>query len=235
MVIVLAHWAEHLAQAAQVYILGWPVPEARGVLGLWFPWLVKSEALHYGYALIMLVGLRIFRKGFQGQSYKWWMIAFWIQFWHHIEHALLQGQAIVGQNFFDSPVPVSIVQLWIPRVELHLSDGVGISGAGIGRGADGDLSSCRGRLREQSCEGFRAVGRSVPTFMAFGDLVDVTTDGDARHVSGGITRGQKHSYGHYKSSPQMRADRARAAGAVFIGCLLISGARARRAALPDHR
>jgi hypothetical protein len=120
MVIVLAHWAEHLAQAAQVYLLNWPVPEARGVLGLWFPWLVKSELLHYAYALVMLIGLWLFRKGFQGQSYKWWMAAFWIQFWHHIEHALLQGQAILGQNLFASPVPVSILQLWIPRVELHL-------------------------------------------------------------------------------------------------------------------
>jgi len=43
-----------------------------------------------------------------------------IQFWHHIEHALLQGQVIAGRNLFGSPVPVSIVQLWIPRVELHL-------------------------------------------------------------------------------------------------------------------
>jgi hypothetical protein len=120
MVIVLAHWAEHLAQAAQIYILGWPVPEARGVLGLWFPWLVKSETLHYGYALVMLTGLWILRKGFQGYSRKWWMIAFGIQFWHHIEHALLQGQAIMGQNLFGSPVPMSIIQLWIPRVELHL-------------------------------------------------------------------------------------------------------------------
>ncbi|MGE0129185.1 MAG: hypothetical protein AB7U82_13995 [Blastocatellales bacterium] len=120
MVIVLAHWAEHLAQAAQIYILGWPVPEARGVLGLWFPWLIKSEALHYGYALVMLAGLWMFHKGFQGQSYKWWMAAFLIQFWHHIEHGLLQYQAIVGQNFFGSPVPISIAQLWIPRVELHL-------------------------------------------------------------------------------------------------------------------
>ncbi|QQS49425.1 MAG: hypothetical protein IPM66_07735 [Acidobacteriota bacterium] len=120
MFIVLAHWAEHLAQAAQVYILGWPVPEARGFLGIWFPWLIKSEVLHYGYALIMLVGIWILRKGFEGQSYKWWMIAFWIQFWHHIEHLLLQGQAIAGHNLFDSPVPVSIIQLWIPRVELHL-------------------------------------------------------------------------------------------------------------------
>lgn len=120
MVVVLAHWAEHLVQAYQIYAMGWPVPEARGVLGLWFPWLVKSELLHYGYAFVMLVGIWILRKGFTGTSYTWWMVAFGIQFWHHIEHALLQGQAIVGSNLMNSPVPISIAQLWIPRVELHL-------------------------------------------------------------------------------------------------------------------
>lgn len=120
MVVVLAHWAEHLAQAAQIYLLGWPVPEAKGVLGLWFPWLVKSEVLHYLYALVMLAGLWSLRKGFHGLSYKWWMIALVIQFWHHIEHGLLIGQAVLGHNLFGSPVPVSILQLWIPRVELHL-------------------------------------------------------------------------------------------------------------------
>jgi hypothetical protein len=120
MLIVLAHWAEHLAQAFQVYALRWPIPEAGGVLGLWFPWLVKSEALHYGYAIVMLIGLWILRPGFRGLSYTWWTIAFGIQFWHHIEHALLQGQAIFQHNLFGSPVPVSILQLWIRRVELHL-------------------------------------------------------------------------------------------------------------------
>jgi len=120
LVIVLAHWAEHLAQAAQIYILHWPVVDSRGFLGHWYPWLVKSEFLHYAYAIVMLVGLWIFRLGFVGRSRVWWMIAFWIQFWHHIEHAILQGQGILGQNLFASPVPVSIVQLWIPRVELHL-------------------------------------------------------------------------------------------------------------------
>ena len=120
MFVVLAHWAEHLAQAFQVYVLNWPIPEARGVLGIWLPWLIKSELLHYLYAVVMLVGIWSLRKGFQGRAYKWWMIAFGIQFWHHIEHALLQGQAIAGRNLFDSPVPVSIAQLWIPRVELHL-------------------------------------------------------------------------------------------------------------------
>jgi len=120
MAIVLAHWAEHLAQAMQVYALHWPVPESRGVLGLWFPWLVHSEALHYGYALVMLIGLWTLRSGFVGRAYIWWMAAFWIQFWHHIEHALLQGQVIAGQNLFNAPVPMSIAQLVIPRLELHL-------------------------------------------------------------------------------------------------------------------
>lgn len=119
-VIVLAHWAEHLAQAFQIYVLGWPVPESRGVLGLWYPWLVKSEVLHYGYALVMLAGLWMLRPGFVGKARTWWTVALVIQFWHHIEHALLQGQAILGHNLFNSPVPTSIAQLWIPRVELHL-------------------------------------------------------------------------------------------------------------------
>jgi hypothetical protein len=118
--IVLAHWAEHLAQAVQVYLLHWPAPQARGVLGMPFPWLVKSEVLHYGYALIMLVGIWVFREGFQGRARFWWTVALVIQFWHHIEHALLQYQAIVGVNFFGRPMPVSFAQLVIPRLELHL-------------------------------------------------------------------------------------------------------------------
>jgi hypothetical protein len=119
-VVVLAHWAEHLVQAYQYYVLGWPLKEARGVLGLWFPWLIKSEALHYGYALVMLAGLWILRTGFVGTSRAYWNAALAIQFWHHFEHALLQGQALAGENLFDSPVPISIVQLFVPRLELHL-------------------------------------------------------------------------------------------------------------------
>jgi len=120
MVIVLAHWAEHLAQAFQIYALGWPPPKALGVLGLWYPWLVKTEVMHYCYALVMLIGIWLLRPGFVGVSRKWWTVALVIQFWHHIEHALLQGQALAHHNLFGSPVPTSIAQLWIPRVELHL-------------------------------------------------------------------------------------------------------------------
>lgn len=120
MAIVIAHWGEHLFQAYQIYVMHWPRPKALGMLGLLYPWLVKSETLHYGYALIMLIGIWVLRKGFTGVSRTWWTVALVIQFWHHIEHALLQYQALAHQNFFHSPVPASILQLWIPRVELHL-------------------------------------------------------------------------------------------------------------------
>ena len=121
MVIVLAHWAEHLTQAFQIYALGWPVPESRGVLGHFCPWLIKSETLQYGYALVMLAGLFVLRQGFTGTlERRWWTIALAIQFFHHIEHGILQAQWLIGQNLFDRPVPTSLVQLWVPRVELHL-------------------------------------------------------------------------------------------------------------------
>jgi hypothetical protein len=120
-VIVLAHWAEHLLQAFQIYALGWPVPDARGALGHFFPWLVSSELLHYAYALVMLAGLWILRSGFTGAlDRRWWMIALGIQFFHHFEHLLLQLQALLGAPFFGQPVPTSLVQLVVPRVELHL-------------------------------------------------------------------------------------------------------------------
>jgi hypothetical protein len=119
--IVLAHWAEHLLQAFQIYALGWPVPEARGLLGHFFPWLVSSELLHYGYALVMLAGIWLLRPGFTGdRDRQWWTIALAVQFFHHFEHLLLQMQAVLGEPFFGRPVPTSLVQLWVPRVELHL-------------------------------------------------------------------------------------------------------------------
>lgn len=121
MVVVLAHWGEHLLQAIQIYALGWPVPEARGALGLFFPWLVSSEVLHYGYAIVMLLGLWLLRSGFRGvDDRRWWTVALAIQFFHHIEHLLLIIQATSGHPFFGRPVPTSLVQLWVPRVELHL-------------------------------------------------------------------------------------------------------------------
>ena len=122
MLVVLGHWAEHLAQAYQIYVLGWARPKAGGFLGLFYPWLVSSEILHYAYALVMLVGIWTLRKAFSGTSRKWWTIALVIQFWHHIEHAVLLWQAATHHYWLGSPVPVSFLQMLLPkfRVEIHL-------------------------------------------------------------------------------------------------------------------
>ena len=120
MVIVVAHWAEHLVQAFQIWALDRPRPKARGVLGQWFPVLVSSEWLHYGYAIVMLVFLFALRSGFTGRAKRWWTIALAIQFWHHIEHFLLLLQAQLDTNFFGGAVPTSVAQTFFPRVELHL-------------------------------------------------------------------------------------------------------------------
>jgi hypothetical protein len=121
MVVVLAHWAEHLLQAFQIYALGWRPPQARGLLGQFFPWLIRSESLHYGYAIVMLIGLWLLRDGFKRpKERRWWTAALVIQFWHHIEHLILLSQVVLGFNYFGRPVPTSIIQLWFPRVELHL-------------------------------------------------------------------------------------------------------------------
>ncbi|TDB81612.1 MULTISPECIES: hypothetical protein [unclassified Micromonospora] len=120
LLIVVAHWAEHLVQAYQIWGLGMARPQARGVLGQYYPWLVTSEWLHYGYALLMLVGLFLLRPGFVGRARTWWTVSLALQFWHHIEHALLFLQAQLGTMFFGAAVPTSVVQLVLPRVELHL-------------------------------------------------------------------------------------------------------------------
>jgi hypothetical protein len=120
LVVVLAHWAEHLVQVYQIWVLGRPRPQARGVLGQFFPWLVTSEWLHYGYALVMLVFLVLLRPGFVASARAWWTVALVIQFWHHIEHLLLLIQAQTGHMFFGKAVPTSVLQLVFPRVELHL-------------------------------------------------------------------------------------------------------------------
>ena len=65
---MIIHWVEHLFQAAQIWILGMPRPEALGALGYVFPWLVKSEVMHFTYAVLMFGGLVLLRPGFRGTA-----------------------------------------------------------------------------------------------------------------------------------------------------------------------
>jgi hypothetical protein len=120
MAIVLAHWVEHLVQAAQAFVFGWERPDSRGALGQLWPWLVSSEWLHYGYAIVMLIGLILLRPGFTGRARTWWTAALVLQVWHHLEHLLLLGQAVFSHPLFGQAKPTSFVQLLIERIELHL-------------------------------------------------------------------------------------------------------------------
>lgn len=118
--VVFVHWVEHIFQAVQIWALGWPRPDAGGALGLAQPGLVRSEVLHYAFALFMIAGFFMFLKGFTGRSRAWWVAALVLQFWHHIEHAFLLAQVQSGYLLLGRDVPTSFLQVWVPRVELHL-------------------------------------------------------------------------------------------------------------------
>jgi hypothetical protein len=118
--LVCAHMLEHVAQAVQVWVLGWPRTEALGLLGIVWPWLIRSEWLHYVDVLATLIGLILLRPGFAGEARRWWTAALIVSVWHHFEHALLLGQALAGQNLFGAAQPTSVLQLLVPRIELHL-------------------------------------------------------------------------------------------------------------------
>jgi hypothetical protein len=117
----IPHWAEHLVQAIQIWVFGWPREKALGVLGLIWPWMIKEEVLHTFYAIAMLIGLIVLLPGFTSASAKkWWALGLVIQSWHFFEHFLLWYQFNTHMNFWGKAVPTSVLQLWFPRVELHL-------------------------------------------------------------------------------------------------------------------
>lgn len=117
--LVFGHSLEHIAQISQVYAMHLPRPEAGGVLGLWYPQLLKAEILHFSYNLLQLFGLLVLQAGFFGRAKKWWNIAIFAQGWHFFEHFLLQSQYLLRVYLFGSTKQTSFGELLLPRVELH--------------------------------------------------------------------------------------------------------------------
>jgi hypothetical protein len=115
--IVVLHFGEHIAQLVELYVLKMPRPECLGLLGIAYPYAMRSEWLHYAYALFMLVGLYYFKD--LARSWRWWRTTLWLQHYHHFEHLLLLIQFLIGINLFNSAVPCSIGQIWFKRIELH--------------------------------------------------------------------------------------------------------------------
>ena len=119
MLIIVAHWLEHVLQIYQIYALGWAPSTAGGILGVIYPQLIESESLHFFYDFVQWAGIVILRSGFQGRARTIWTLALVIQTWHYIEHVLLMGQYLTGHFLFGAPHQISILQLWFPRAELH--------------------------------------------------------------------------------------------------------------------
>lgn len=118
--LMAAHWLEHLFQAYQVYVMHLPRACALGMLGMKFPWLVRTESLHFLFAVLTTVMLVKLKEGFEGLAYFLWDLALSISLWHLLEHSLLFYQAVTGHFLFGQSQPTSILQLGFPRIELHL-------------------------------------------------------------------------------------------------------------------
>lgn len=118
--IMMAHWLEHIFQAYQVYVMGYERHHAMGILGQLYPWLVHSEWMHFGYAVLTWLGLVFLRHEFSGSARTWWDAALIIQIWHLFEHMLLFVQAQGRFTLWGANEPTSVLQLLWPRIELHL-------------------------------------------------------------------------------------------------------------------
>jgi hypothetical protein len=120
--IMIAHWLEHIFQAYQVYVLHLHRECALGLLGMKYPWLIKTESLHYVFAMwtvwaMIYAGWKYFESDWAS---KMWIYGTIAAVWHFIEHCLLFGQAVTHHYLFHQSQPTSIIQLFVPRIELHL-------------------------------------------------------------------------------------------------------------------
>lgn len=119
MFIVLFHFIEHILQIIQFFFLGYTRSMAGGLLGEQFPDLLTNETLHFGYNLLLLLGIIVLFRGFKGNAQLWWMVAGMLQGWHFFEHAILQWQYVTGNYWFGADRQTSVLENFIPRIELH--------------------------------------------------------------------------------------------------------------------
>jgi hypothetical protein len=119
LVLIVAHFAEHVLQLIQAAVLSWPRAEAGGLLGLWTPQLLTNESLHFSYNLMQLVGLLVLSYHVTGRARTWWRIAIAVQLWHFFEHFLLQSQWLTDIFLFNAARQTGVGELLLPRLELH--------------------------------------------------------------------------------------------------------------------
>lgn len=112
--IVYFHLFEHLTQMVQLHWLGWSRMDSLGILGLFYPFLVRSEILHYGFSLFMVIFMIPL-------SYKneYYYTATILALLHHVEHFGLLMQYLFQDYWFNESRPMTFLEQFIPRIELH--------------------------------------------------------------------------------------------------------------------
>ena len=122
LLIVVGHFAEHLIQVAQVFLLGWTRAEAGGLLGLVFSSVAENELLHITYNSLQLTGLILFAYSFRTHraAHSFWIAALVAQSWHWLEHVFLLTQLLTGHYFYGAVKQMSVLERFVPRLELHL-------------------------------------------------------------------------------------------------------------------
>lgn len=113
--ILYFHLFEHLTQIVQLYLLGWARMDSLGIIGLVFPILIRSEILHYLFSLFNVVFMLPLSK-----KNKYYYFATILALFHHVEHFGLLMQYLTKDYWFNEAKPMTWLEQFIPRIELHL-------------------------------------------------------------------------------------------------------------------
>jgi hypothetical protein len=116
---ILFHMFEHVLQVTQVYVLNVDRADALGLLGIWLPRLMRAEVVHFGFSVYTLLAILLLGGAIVGRARWFGVIALSVQSWHLFEHTLLLTQRSIDNFFLGTAGPSSLVELLIPRVELH--------------------------------------------------------------------------------------------------------------------
>lgn len=122
MLVLLGHFVEHVYQLGQIHGAHTARPMALGLFGGWWPALVKTETMHYGFAAFMLAGLVWFWPKFAWHvdhghhaPVFWWTAALIFQCWHFLEHNVLAFQLLTDR----ARESLGTMLFGIERAELH--------------------------------------------------------------------------------------------------------------------
>ena len=118
---IFFHMFEHVLQVFQVYVLNIERADALGLLGIWLPRLMRAEVIHFGFSVYTLLAILVLGGAIVGRARWFGLVALSVQSWHLFEHTLLLTQRSTDNFFFGTAGPSSLVELLIPRVELHFA------------------------------------------------------------------------------------------------------------------